>query len=412
MPEFSRNKLSNGLNIIVCRDLSTPMAALDICYHVGSKNEDFEHTGFSHLFEHLMFGGSKNIPDFDLPLQNAGGENNAYTTNDLTNYYLTLPSANLEIGFWLESDRMLELAFSQEGLEIQQNVVIEEFKQRTLNRPYGDVWPLVRELAYEIHPYRWPVIGRDINHIKNATIDEVKSFFYRYYAPDNATLIVSGNVDEDNVLTLAEKWFAPLPCRNVVRMPVPQEPEQTSFKLKIVERNVPDTMIYMAFHMGERHSREYYICDMISDILAGGNSSRLYCKLVKEKQLFVEVDAYISGDNDPGLFVVAGKLSKSLTIENAALLIWEELSRLKEEFVDDIEIDKIKNKLEADRVFSQMNYLNVAQELASFESLGDAGLINEQSSIYQSIMAEDIRSVAQHIFRMENCSQLNYIASK
>ena len=412
MALFSRHKLPNGLNILVCPDLSTPMAAVDVCYHVGSKNEDFEHTGFAHLFEHLMFGGSKNIKEFDLPIHNAGGDNNAYTTNDLTNYYMTLPAANLEIGFWLESDRMLELAFSDESLEVQRNVVVEEFKQRNLNKPYGDVWPLVRELAYEVHPYRWPIIGREIKHIQDATMDEVKSFFYRFYAPDNATLIVSGNVDENNVLKLAEKWFSPIPCRNVKKNAVPQEPEQTAFRCKTVERNVPDTMLYLAFHMSDRLNREYYICDMISDILAGGNSSRLYQKLVKEKRLFVEIDAYISGDNDPGLFVVNGKLAKSLSLENAALAIWEELNLLKEEYVTDKEICKVKNKLEADKIFAQMNYLNIAQELASFDSLGNAEIINKQFEIYQSITAENITTMANKLFRPENCSQLNYIAKK
>ncbi len=410
MISLSRYQLPNGLQVLICPDHSTPMVAVDVCYHVGSKNEDPERTGFAHLFEHLMFGGSKNIPDYDLPLQQAGGENNAYTTNDLTNYYLTLPKSNIETGFWLESDRMLELAFSEESLNVQRNVVIEEFKQRTLNQPYGDVWHLIRDMAYQVHPYRWPTIGKEISHIADATLEEVKSFFYRFYAPDNAALILSGNVDEKECLKLAEKWFGPIPNRKVSKPPLPIEPPQTAFREQTVERQVPDTAIYLAFHMDDRRSRRYYCCDLISDILAGGNSSRLYQKLVKDERLFIEVDSYVSGDHDKGLYLVSGKLSKGVTIAQARQAIWDELDRLKQDPVPDRELEKLKNKVETNHVLLQMNYLNMAQELATWENIERAELVNGQLDIYRSVTAEELRETARHLFRMENCSQLNYLA--
>lgn len=410
MIQFYRHKLDNGLQVIVYPDYSTPMVALDVCYHVGAKHEDTNRTGFAHLFEHLMFGGSKNIPDYDLPLQQAGGENNAYTTNDLTNYYLTVPKANLETGFWLESDRMLELDFSEDSLNVQRNVVIEEFKQRNLNQPYGDVWALVRELAYQVHPYSWPTIGKEISHIADASLDDVKSFFYRFYAPDNAVLVLSGNVDIDDSLRLTEKWFGPIPTRNVQKPVLPVEPVQTAFREKTVERPVPDTALYMAFHMDDRRSREYYICDIISDVLSNGNSSRLYQKLVKEDRLFIELDAYISGDHDPGLFLVSGKLAQQVSIEKAQKAVWQELYKLQNELVPAVELEKVKNKLEANHIYSQMNYLNMAQELATFENIEKAELINEQLEIYRSVTPADLMQTAQKLFHPENCSQLNYLA--
>lgn len=410
MIKFSRHRLDNGLDIILYPDYSTPMVALDICYHVGAKHENPHRTGFAHLFEHLMFGGSKNIPDYDMPLQMAGGENNAYTTNDLTNYYLTLPKDNIETGFWLESDRMLELDFSQKSLDVQKNVVIEEFKQRNLNQPYGDVWALLRDLAYKEHPYRWTTIGKEISHIADASLAEVKDFFYRFYAPNNAVLVLSGHIEEDKMLKLAEKWFGSIPGRNVLKPALPAEPKQTEFRELTVERAVPDTVLYLAFHMGDRLSREYYICDLISDVLSGGNSSRLYQKLVKEQPLFVELDAYISGDHEPGLFVVSGKLSKDTSIEKAKTAIWAELEKMKQELVSPGELEKVKNKLEANHVYSQMGYMNMAQELATYENIGQAELLNDQLDWYRSITPEEIQQSSQMIFRLENCSQLNYLA--
>ncbi len=410
MIRFFRHQLANGLQVLVYPDHSTPMAAIDVCYHVGSKNEDPRRTGFAHLFEHLMFGGSKHIPDYDVPLQQAGGENNAYTTNDMTNYYLTVPKENLEVGFWLESDRMLELAFSEESLNIQRSVVIEEFKQRNLNQPYGDVWALIRELAYQVHPYRWTTIGKEISHLVDASLEEVKSFFYRFYAPDNAVLVLSGNVDPDESLKLAEKWFGAVPHRRVKKPALPREPEQTAYREKTVERRVPDTAIYLAFHMDDHRNRNYYISDLISDLLSGGNSGRLYQKLVKEERLFAELDAYVSGDHEEGLFLISGKLSKNVSLEQAGKAIREELDRIRQDIVPENELEKVKNKIEANHVLAQMNYLNIAQELAAWENIERAELINQQLEIYRSVSAEDIREKACELFRTENCSQLNYLA--
>lgn len=412
MIKFYRYQLENGLQILIYPDYSTPMVALDVCYHVGAKNEDPHRTGFAHLFEHLMFGGTKNIPDYDDALQHAGGENNAYTTNDLTNYYLTLPKENLEIGFWLESDRMLELDFSEEKLNVQKNVVIEEFKQRNLNQPYGDVWPLLRALAYQVHPYQWQTIGKEISHIADASLEEVKAFFYQFYAPDNAALILSGHVDPEECLNLATKWFGAIPNRKVKKATIPQEPEQTEFREMTVERDVPDTALYLAFHMPDRRQAEYYTCDLISDVLSNGNSSRLYQKLIKEQKLFVELDAYVSGDHDPGLFIVSGKLAEGVSIDQAKEAIWCELKLIQQELVPAVELEKVKNKLEANLVYSQMNYLNMAQELANFENIDRAERINDQVTIYRSVSSADLMQMAQNIFRETNCSQLNYLAKK
>ncbi|MFV0522236.1 MAG: M16 family metallopeptidase [Mangrovibacterium sp.] len=410
MITYTRHRLNNGLEIILYPDNSTPMVTLNVCYHVGAKHENPDSTGFAHLFEHLMFGGSENIPDYDLPVHQAGGENNAFTTNDLTNYYITLPKHNIETGFWLESDRMLALNFSQKSLDVQKKVVIEEFKQRNLNQPYGDVWALLRDLCYKIHPYRWATIGKEIAHIENADLEEVKTFFYNFYAPNNAVLVVAGNFDEQEVLRLADKWFSPIPRRELGNKILLIEPEQTEFRELTVERKVPDNKIYLAFHMPQRNSREYYMCDLISDVLSNGDSSRLFQGLVKEKETFLEIDAFVSGDHDAGLFVIAGKPNKNISIADAANAIWVELEQIKNIRIDNNELEKVKNKLEANYIYSQMSYLNIAQELAIFEDIADADLINSQMDMYRSIDAEDLQLMAQKIFVKTNCSQLNYLA--
>jgi predicted Zn-dependent peptidase len=412
MIHFERTKLANGLTVIVHQDKTTPMVALDVCYNVGSRDEHPDHTGFAHLFEHLMFGGSKHIPSYDEPLQKAGGDNNAFTSNDLTNYYLTLPKDNLETGFWLESDRMLELAFSKNSLEVQRNVVIEEFKQRYLNQPYGDVWPLLRQLAYKVHPYQWPTIGRDVSHIEKATMQQVKNFFFSHYAPNNAVLVVSGNVEPDQVLKLAEKWFGPIPARDIKPRNIPMEPEQTEFREQTVVRDVPNDSLYMAYHMSDHLSPDYYATDLISDVLSNGNSSRMYVNLVQKQKLFTELDAYLSGDFEPGLFVVSGKPSDGISLETARKAIESELDRMKQERVPDRELEKVKNKVEANIVYSEMNYLTKGMNLATNEILSDANLINTQIDLYRSVTADQIRNVAQQLFRPENCSVLNYIAKK
>ena len=355
-----------------------------------------------------MFGGSVNIPNYDEPLQRVGGENNAFTTNDITNYYLTLPSDNLETGFWIESDRMLSLAFSEKSLEVQRNVVIEEFKQRYLNQPYGDVWLLIRPLAYKVHPYKWDTIGKEISHIENAKMEDVKSFFKRFYTPENAIMVVAGNVEVENVKQLTEKWFGKIPMGENRKRNLPAEPKQTEERTMTVERDVPLDAIYKVYHMCSRDDKESYATDLLSDILSQGNSSRLHNELIKEKKLFSEIHAFVMGDFDKGLFVVSGKLTKGVTMETADASIIEVLEKFKNENVSDNELKKVKNKSEATHLFGEVEVLNKATNLAICELLGDADLINHETEKYLAVTTEEIKQQANLIFRKENCSTLYY----
>lgn len=408
MINVNRHVLDNGLRIVHSEDTSTQMIALNLLYDVGARDEHPEHTGFAHLFEHLMFGGSVNIPDYDTPVQKAGGENNAWTNNDMTNYYITLPCKNAEIGFWLESDRMLSLDFNEKSLEVQKNVVTEEFKQRNLNQPYGDVSHIIRDMAYKTHPYRWPTIGKDINHISNATLDEVKEFFYSYYAPNNAILAVSGNITFQETVRLAEKWFGNIPSREIKARELPEEIPQTEERRLTVLRNVPVDTLYMAFHICKRKDKEYYTFDVISDILCNGRSSRLVQKLVQEKKIFSSIDAYISGSIDNGLFHIAGKPCEGISLEEAEEAIWEELERLKKEDIDALELEKVKNRYESEQIFSNINYLTVATNLAYFELIGKAEDINSEVEKYRSVSPEQIAKAAEKCFVPQNCSILYY----
>lgn len=384
------------------------MVALNILYDVGARDEDPEHTGFAHLFEHLMFGGSVNIPDYDTPAQNAGGENNAWTNNDITNYYITLPYQNVETGFWLESDRMLSLSFSPQSLEVQRQVVIEEFKQRNLNQPYGDASHLLREMAYQNHPYRWPTIGKEISHIANATMEEVKSFFYRFYAPNNAILSVSGHISFEETVRLAEKWFGPIPKRNIPKRELPQEPQQTAIRRLTVERKVPVDTLYMAFHMCNRHDKNYHTFDLITDILSNGRSSRLVQNLTQKKKLFTSIDSYISGSLDDGLLQITGKPAPGISLKQAEEAIWQELEVLKTQLVPDNELEKVKNRYESEQIFNNINYLNVATNLAYFELLGNAEAINSEVDRYRSVTPEQIQNIARQTFIQNNCNILYY----
>lgn len=384
------------------------MVALNILYDVGARDEDPEHTGFAHLFEHLMFGGSVNIPDYDTPAQNAGGENNAWTNNDITNYYITLPSQNVETGFWLESDRMLSLSFSPQSLEVQRQVVIEEFKQRNLNQPYGDASHLLREMAYQNHPYRWPTIGKEISHIANATMEEVKSFFYRFYAPNNAILSVSGHISFEETVRLAEKWFGPIPKRNIPKRELPQEPQQTAIRRLTAERKVPVDTLYMAFHMCNRHDKNYHTFDLITDILSNGRSSRLVQNLTQKKKLFTSIDSYISGSLDEGLLQITGKPAPGISLKQAEEAIWQELEVLKTQLVPDNELEKVKNRYESEQIFNNINYLNVATNLAYFELLGNAEAINSEVDRYRSVTPEQIQNIARQTFIQNNCNILYY----
>lgn len=408
MLQINRHILSNGLRLVHSQDASTQMVALNVLYNVGARDENPEHTGFAHLFEHLMFGGSVNIPDYDAPLQLAGGENNAWTNNDITNYYLTVPRQNVETGFWLESDRMLSLDFSERSLEVQRGVVMEEFKQRCLNQPYGDVGHLLRPLAYRVHPYQWPTIGKELSHIANATLEEVKDFFFRFYAPNNAVLAVTGNISFEEAVSLTEKWFGPIPRREVPLRQLPKEPVQTGERRQVVERNVPLDSLFMAYHMCDRLDADYYAFDILSDILSNGRSSRLNQHLVQEKQLFSSIDAYISGTIDAGLFHISGKPAAGVSLEEAEAAVREELNELQTALVQEHELEKVKNKFESTQIFGNINYLNVATNLAWYELLGRAEDMEKEVDRYRSVTAEQLRAVAQSAFRKENGVILYY----
>lgn len=410
MIEVNHHTLDNGLRVVHHEDKSTQMVALNLLYDVGARDEDPDHTGFAHLFEHLMFGGSVNVPDYDTPVQNAGGENNAWTNNDITNYYITLPHQNVETGFWLESDRMLSLDFNPRSLEVQRQVVIEEFKQRNLNQPYGDVSHLIRELAYKQHPYRWPTIGKEINHIANATLEEVRTFFYHYYAPNNAILAVTGHIPFEETTRLAEKWFGPIPRREIPPRKLPKEKRQTALRRKTVERKVPVDAIYMAFHMCDRLHPDYHAFDMITDILSNGRSSRFVRSLIQDKKLFTSIDAFISGSIDEGLLQITGKPASGISLEQAEEAIWDELERMKRVPVDEHELEKVKNRYESEQIFNNMNYLNVANNLAFFELTGKAEDINDEVRKYRSVTSGQIQNVATRCFVPENCSILYYKA--
>lgn len=412
MLQINRHILSNGLRLVHSQDASTQMVALNVLYNVGARDENPEHTGFAHLFEHLMFGGSVNIPDYDAPLQLAGGENNAWTNNDITNYYLTVPRQNVETGFWLESDRMLSLDFSERSLEVQRGVVMEEFKQRCLNQPYGDVGHLLRPLAYRVHPYQWPTIGKELSHIANATLEEVKDFFFRFYAPNNAVLAVTGNISFEEAVSLTEKWFGSIPRREVPLRQLPKEPVQTGERRQVVERNVPLDSLFMAYHMCDRLNADYYAFDILSDILSNGRSSRLSQHLVQEKQLFSSIDAYISGTIDAGLFHISGKPAAGVSLEEAEAAVREELNELQTALVQEHELEKVKNKFESTQIFGNINYLNVATNLAWFELNGQAEDMEKEVERYRAVTADRLKAVAQTAFREENGVVLYYKSSK
>lgn len=411
MIRFESFTLDNGLRVYVHEDHDTPMAVMNILYNVGSRDEDEHKTGFAHLFEHLMFGGSAHIPSYDEPLQRVGGENNAFTSPDITNYYLTLPATSLETAFWLESDRMLSLSFDPKVLEVQQKVVIEEFKQRYLNQPYGDVWLKLNPLAYQSHPYRWNTIGKEISHIENATMQDVKDFFFKFYRPNNAVMVVGGNVTVNQVRQLSEKWFGPIPSGPAYVRNVPKEPMQTTQRRLEVTSNVPLDALYMAFHMEGRMHTSYHAADLLSDIIGRGNSSRLYEQLVKERKIFSAAGAHVSGSADPGLFVVSGRLNKGVSLPEAEKAVWEILEEAATTGVSDTELTKVRNQSESSLAFSEVELLNRAMNLAFGANLGDAEYINKEYHLIASVTREGIKQVAQNILKPENSSVLYYKAN-
>ena len=409
MIKFEKFTLDNGLRVIVHIDKSTPMAVLDVIYDVGARDEEPDRTGFAHLFEHLMFGGSINIPSYDEPLQMAGGENNAYTTNDFTNYYLQLPAENLETAFWLESDRMLSLAFDENSLEVQRKVVVEEFKEHYINKPYGDVQQKMRELAYKIHPYKWMTIGKEISHIENAQLQDVKDFFFKHYTPANAVLTVAGNVNTGEVKRLAEKWFGNIPAGEKYVRNLPQEPGQTAPAHLEVKAPVPLDALYKCWHIYPRLDKRYYVTDLITEILGGGASSRLFQSLVKEQQLFSSIQCSHFGSMDAGLLYIDGKLIRGITMKQAEEAINIELDKMKRQLVDRTELEKVKNKTESLMAFEDISLVNRANSLATYELLGDADLMNKELAMYQAVTEKEIQQECCNIFVDSNCSTMYYM---
>lgn len=412
MINYNRFTLDNGLKVLVHEDRSTPLVAMNILYDVGSRDEDPELTGLAHLFEHLMFGGSVNVPDYDLPLQMVGGDNNAFTNNDITNYYLTIPSENIETGFWLESDRMLELDFSQKNLDTQRSVVIEEFNQRYLNQPYGEAILKIRPLAYKVHPYRWPTIGMDISHIEKASLDQIRKFFFSHYAPNNAVLSVTGNISLQKAEALTRKWFGPIEKRKLQLRNLPQEPEQKMSRSLTIEKDVPSDAIYKVWHIGPRMSPDFYTLDLLTDLLAGGETGRLHTRLVREKKLFSEINAYITSDIDPGLIIMQGKLMKDVDIQHAEESVNEVIESLRKEAGLKDEIEKVKNKFESSTVFANTNILNKAINLSFYELLGDPEQINREAADFRKVTTDMITDAARRYFTPENCSTLYYKSTR
>lgn len=409
MIRFIRHRLANGMRVLVHQDEGTPMVTVNILYDVGSRDEDPGATGFAHLFEHLMFGGTPAVPLFDVPVMMAGGENNAFTNNDITNYYITLPANNLETALWLEADRMRGLDLNEERLSNQKSVVTEEFRQRYLNQPYGDLMLLLRPLAYLVHPYRWPTIGMDISHIEKADLESARRFYDRFYNPSNAILSVAGRVNPDEVFALAEKWFGEIPGGSTDSRILPAEPEQVRRRELTVSRQVPAAHLLMTYHTGARNSRDFYILDLLTDILAGCDSARFPSLLVRQKELFSDADIYLSGDADPGLVIFSGRLRDGTDIAMAEEAVTAELNRLAEESVTPAELEKARNRYESHRLMSYMSAANKAFNIAYHEVLGDAEGINAEKEKYMSVTAGEIMRASQNTFRTENSTVINYL---
>jgi zinc protease len=408
MINFTRFNLDNGLRVLVHEDRSTSLVAMNLLYDVGSRDEDPSKTGLAHLFEHLMFGGTPDIPDFDTPLQLAGGENNAFTNSDITNFYITLPAENIETAFWLESDRMSCLDFSKKSLEVQKNVVVEEFNQRYLNYPYGDSILYLKPLAYKVHPYRWSTIGMEPSHIRNVNLSNIQDFFYSHYAPNNAILTLAGKITLLKAMKLADKWFGNIEYRKINRRELPAEPEQTEERISTIERDVPASAIYKAWHVTGARKEGFYECDLITDILSGGESGRLSLKLVKRKKLFSDIDAFITADIDPGLLILQGKLMKETSLQEANNAIIEVIDELKHRYVSAREMEKVKNKYESSAIYESTSVLNKAMNLAYYEHLGNPDLINCETDLYRKTDKHNVIETARKYLTASNCSTLFY----
>ena len=411
MIDYKKFTLSNGLRILIHEDHNTPMAVVNVMYDVGAKDENPNKTGFAHLFEHLMFGGSINIPQYDTPLQLAGGENNAYTTNDLTNYYCQLPAENIETAMWLESDRMLSLAFNEKSLEVQRKVVCEEFKEHYINKPYGDIWAKMRDLTYTTHPYKWMTIGKELSHVENATLQDVQDFFKKHYSPSNAILVIAGHIETQKALDIAEKWFGPIPSGEKYNRNLPIEPKQEQARVAEFKADVPFDALIKTWHIDSRLEKGYYVGDLITDILGGGGSSRLFQKLVKEKQLFSNLDCFHFGSVDKGVIAIEGRLVKGKSIEEAEVAIEEELNIIQNNLINPKELEKVKNKTESVIAFEDMALVSRANSLAFYELLGNANLMHDELDKYNTITTDDILNYSQQIFNKSNSNTLKYYSN-
>lgn len=412
MISFDSFELPNGLKVFVHEDPSVQIAVMNILYDVGSRDENSQKTGFAHLFEHLMFGGSKHIPSYDEPLQKVGGENNAFTNTDITNYYLTVPADNLETGFWLESDRMLSLSFDPRVLEVQRKVVIEEFKQRYLNQPYGDVWLKLRPLVYKVHPYQWATIGKEIRHIEEATMEDVKNFFYSHYLPNNAIMVVAGNVKKDQVMALSEKWFGPIPAGAKMKRALPLEPAQNDKRILEVESDVPAEALYKAYHMPGRFHEDFHAADLLSDVLGRGDSSRLYRTLVKEKNIFNSISAFTMGSIDPGLIVINGRVREGIDLREAEKYLDDVVNTLSSEGISDVELEKVKNQAISTLEFGEVEVLNRAMNLAFSALSGDADLVNKEMELVGGVSKQDVERLGKELLRDANSSVMYYRSKK
>jgi zinc protease len=406
MIEFEKFKLNNGLEVVLHQDKTSSLVCLNTLYRVGSKNENPNKTGFAHLFEHLMFGGSKHIPNFDSPLQAVGGDNNAFTSSDITNYYTTVPANNIETGFWLESDRMLALSFEEDVLEREKNVVVEEFKQRYLNQPYGDVWLKLSPAAYQLHPYRWPTIGKEISHIENRNMEEVKAFFDTDYAPSNAILVIAGNINLSEAQRLCAKWFAPIEDRSVKKRIIPLEPKQTQGRHIDLTAQVPQNAIYKAYHMPGRASIQYQANDLLSDILGRGKSSLLHQRGVKKSQVFSSLSSYVTGSIDPGLMIISGRLNENITFEKAEKTLDDALQQLKIQPTESLK--KVKNMAASSITFGEIDLLNRAMSLAYSTHLGNTDLVNKEIDIIDAVTEEEISAAIHSTLLESNCTTLYY----
>jgi predicted Zn-dependent peptidase len=408
MIHYDSFRLPNGLTTYFHQDYTTPMAVVNVLYNVGSRDEHEDQTGFAHLFEHLMFGGSKHIPDYDIPVQRVGGENNAFTSPDITNYYISLPAVNLDTALWLESDRMLSLSFDPKVLEVQRNVVVEEFKQRYLNQPYGDSWLKLRPLAYQIHPYRWATIGKDIAHIEQATMDQVEDFFYRFYRPNNAVLVVAGPLELAEVQDKVAKWFGDIPSGSLVERQLPREPKQMQARFDEVGASVPLDGLFKTYHMPGRFEEGFYPADLLADLLGRGKSSRLYQKLVKEKPLFNSITANCTSSLDPGLLCIRGFVNPGVSLETANEAVETLLAELPSEHIQEEEVEKVKNQAETSLVFSEVELLSRCLNIAFAANAGNVTWVNQDKEKIQQVSVASLHKSAQEVLQPNNCSTLYY----